>query len=827
MIKSAVDKGRDWLSFALIAFGVPILIALLGYLGTWEERSELRQQTIEMSLDDTLAALAADVEPERFFCRLLRNVERLVFSGQNSQKSFRQIRDNLRNRFPGVFSFTFLDGKGGVVSELCDDVVPSRMLRRFFEAYIRFLRGDSKALDSESFLIRNFFGIFTPVGSQIHGNIYHVASSHMKRYLYLSQPYDGGMLIVHLNHVQDWEAFPLRDRVYRANLRAVTRHSRLRLALCESSDSIISRAVPPGLNRYLLEKSRLRYEQTNEQVINDNGFVWKWRRCGPSFLLAAVLRANPVERLKEERQFVLLTAIALSVILAYLTRTAFYHDFGRIPSIRLRLIAGFIFATGLPLIVMATTAGTYVAERRQVLERIRHSEVGQTLQSFDRMLPMSFGALAEKLGKEFSPLCLPDISPFASAAAFITPLSKKFSADLEVLYDPDGRPRLELRRGTKLALDGKWLNLWAKLARQILQNMNTGERSLAALQSSTLQVGSSSVNNFPEAAEMHRDSVNVSSSTFTADPGAGSDLLLPRMSGMLCRVARFTVSGVDIIVSGWPMIDSRRYNHFLVLMVWTGEKFVRDFLNRRLANCQRGLTDTELWAWNPDSPTSCVPVRSRVEPWVKPFLSRIRVGGSTIRIRAQGDNGEVRLITAVRAENITGYHLIAVGNDRMIRAELQALGWRFSFAGLTMSLISLTIGILLARTFLEPISKLQHGVEALSERRFAERLPEGDQGEFGDLIRAFNEMMEGFSDLEVARIVQENLFPRIPPSPGSWRIDGVSMSATELGGDYFDYLAIGERRAAIIVGDVSGHGVSAALVMAMAKALTVHPLTGL
>jgi sigma-B regulation protein RsbU (phosphoserine phosphatase) len=73
-------------------------------------------------------------------------------------------------------------------------------------------------------------------------------------------------------------------------------------------------------------------------------------------------------------------------------------------------------------------------------------------------------------------------------------------------------------------------------------------------------------------------------------------------------------------------------------------------------------------------------------------------------------------------------------------------------------------------------------------------------------------------ELEIAREVQEHLFPqRLPPAPG---LDycGQCRPAREVGGDYYDFLDLPDGRLGIAVGDVSGKGVGAALMMASLEA---------
>ena len=73
-------------------------------------------------------------------------------------------------------------------------------------------------------------------------------------------------------------------------------------------------------------------------------------------------------------------------------------------------------------------------------------------------------------------------------------------------------------------------------------------------------------------------------------------------------------------------------------------------------------------------------------------------------------------------------------------------------------------------------------------------------------------------ELEIAREVQEHLFPqRLPHVPG---LDycGQCRSAREVGGDYYDFLELSDGRLGMAIGDVSGKGVSAALLMASLEA---------
>jgi hypothetical protein len=80
-------------------------------------------------------------------------------------------------------------------------------------------------------------------------------------------------------------------------------------------------------------------------------------------------------------------------------------------------------------------------------------------------------------------------------------------------------------------------------------------------------------------------------------------------------------------------------------------------------------------------------------------------------------------------------------------------------------------------------------------------------------------------ELETARGIQSSILPDLPP-----RLHGVDLAhaylpATEVGGDFYDVLALNDGRLAVAVGDVAGHGVSSGLVMSMAKSALAVQVT--
>ena len=77
-------------------------------------------------------------------------------------------------------------------------------------------------------------------------------------------------------------------------------------------------------------------------------------------------------------------------------------------------------------------------------------------------------------------------------------------------------------------------------------------------------------------------------------------------------------------------------------------------------------------------------------------------------------------------------------------------------------------------------------------------------------------------ELRLGREIQQNLIPKVVPTVDGLNIEGLMLPAKEIGGDYYDYIKTlhkqGEGKLGIVIGDVSGKGVAAGLIMATAKA---------
>ncbi len=124
----------------------------------------------------------------------------------------------------------------------------------------------------------------------------------------------------------------------------------------------------------------------------------------------------------------------------------------------------------------------------------------------------------------------------------------------------------------------------------------------------------------------------------------------------------------------------------------------------------------------------------------------------------------------------------------------------------------------------ETVGRRRDGSEIPIEVSFSDMVLQGKPrlvGFIRDITerkRAERELMENQEQFRVARDIQQRLFPKSAPAFPGFDIAGGSFPAEATGGDYFDYLHMVNGRLGIVVGDVTGHGVGPALLMAETRA---------
>ena len=161
------------------------------------------------------------------------------------------------------------------------------------------------------------------------------------------------------------------------------------------------------------------------------------------------------------------------------------------------------------------------------------------------------------------------------------------------------------------------------------------------------------------------------------------------------------------------------------------------------------------------------------------------------------------------------------------RMRLQ-LGTNVAIA-LAVALLVVAIALVVSRTVTRPVRALASAAERVAAGDLDARAEVARGDEIGALAEAFDTMVPKLRDglrmsssLEMAKHVQQRLLPTEPPTHAGFDIAGLSRYCDETGGDYYDFFELGtpdEPRTCVVLGDVTGHGVAAAMLMATGRAL--------
>ena len=216
--------------------------------------------------------------------------------------------------------------------------------------------------------------------------------------------------------------------------------------------------------------------------------------------------------------------------------------------------------------------------------------------------------------------------------------------------------------------------------------------------------------------------------------------------------------------------------------------------------------------------------------WDDPLLWWGEISGSLT------DLATGRLATEYVAANLNATPNIAMRHLFSSAAEIDALAWAtLLVAGFLLfdvyAAAALMAGFMIVGLS-RAVNRLSRGTEAVRRGDFGVRIPVRRRDQVGDLQRSFNEMAGNLEilvataaqkeslekELELARNLQKSLLPGDLPAGGGVEFATLFEPSAAIGGDYFDVLRLSDDELAVIIADVSGHGLSSGLRMAMLKA---------
>ncbi|HEY2931748.1 MAG TPA: SpoIIE family protein phosphatase [Acidobacteriota bacterium] len=264
-------------------------------------------------------------------------------------------------------------------------------------------------------------------------------------------------------------------------------------------------------------------------------------------------------------------------------------------------------------------------------------------------------------------------------------------------------------------------------------------------------------------------------------------------------------------------------------------------LNRGLVETLKQKTGVEISQFSPaagsEEQKSASPNRSAItirigpnadkaDPNFKPSSRSVWVLVLQPQERSNGDVSlaAFSLLAPLSIRDIFNYYF---QNSREVAKFLYVLLLLVGGALLFVELVSVVIGLVIARSITRSVHQLSLGTSSILAGNFDYRVAASDRDQLGQLAQTFNQMSSRIQQLlvesaekqrlekeiEIAREVQSQLFPRYVPKSSRLDLSGTCLPAQGVSGDYYDFLSY-SNSIDLIIGDISGKGISAALLMA-------------
>ncbi|MFQ5706119.1 MAG: SpoIIE family protein phosphatase [bacterium] len=167
--------------------------------------------------------------------------------------------------------------------------------------------------------------------------------------------------------------------------------------------------------------------------------------------------------------------------------------------------------------------------------------------------------------------------------------------------------------------------------------------------------------------------------------------------------------------------------------------------------------------------------------------------------------------------------ILATGYEKDVYASRDSLRKTLIQVFLFVIFVGVLAVYFIIRQMFKPVQRLTDSTKEVAKGNWEVSIDYKTHDEIGMLAQAFNAMVQSlrenariWHEFNVARDMQAQMLPDTYPEVAGIQISAKSIPAKEVGGDFYDFLNLDGGKFGVVIGDVSGHGVSAAMVMTAA-----------
>lgn len=781
---------KGWFSFFLkhgAPVGLFVLIPLLTalYLGhniiTLEQNKHISE--LSAKIEDNLADIESEISPESFLLKVGRGAWCTFNRTRGNRNEFWDYYRNLNGFLKTKSDIYFYDGQGSMRTPSEFNLKSKYLATKLWELITCSYEERVERFARIKLQIKGFLGYEFRPSDFLDGRdrLIPIIVNSKSGYIYwmnsLDNPKEGILLIF-------WD-IP-SDSLRLHNI--LKRYS-------PKFDAGFLRDVDGGIEHFVAEKKGKTeggnpeelYVKTvilgqKESFIDEKGIVWKFSKVS-DFCILAGLQSKNIEYGKYHKYFIgLIVFLAIVITLAYI----FIEKQDNLYiSIRVKLVGLFLIAVFTPVIGFGFIGYQYVSDMRNNLYTSVWNEGRDILLNIDRELGRSGNVFRDdfrKLAEDFQHY---DSNPESR---------KKINESLEK------HELCIIER--RLASDASLISyIHNSLVFDKIMEV-TEAFSKCCIDTTT---DSNLMDDLNPALRNAMKSPESALTSFWSKPDNVQDF----------------VFGATECYIYWVYIQNMLNQTEFFLAMRATDKVLREHLRQRLIECKTNPKEKNYIIVAYNNKTGELFPSNAFYNALKTFARRVEYMGKPIENEIELDSKKL-LLLGLKSTKLRGYSFYAFYPHEKIEAELNGIKRNISLGIIFFVFTALAIGFVLSETFLYPVKRLGDGVKAIKARDSDFRIESLQNDEFGALALSFNKMIGDLKEMQLAKYIQESLLPNSIPQLDGYELCFSNRMASAIGGDYFDAILLDNEHLCIIIGDVSGHGVASALVMAIAKAIFYH-----
>lgn len=760
---------------------LPFLIAgYLGYQTVANERVRHFDQIVA-ELDKTVVQAQYELDTATFLRKIGRGAWLKLRQHVNGANNFASYCSSLQNFLPVEFDFYAFDKEGSLITPASLPLRSRYIAGRLWEIvraspieqnrlFLR-IKKQLKTFVGSEFRISRFLeerdNCFPIIARHRHGMVYWVNDQ--------NNPAHGILMIF-------WELPSSEFRLSEVGSRYLKNFDSLFAASGENSIRTFGREPVFEQQAADIYRRIALLEQNN--VFDSEERLWAGRKIDDYWLVAGARTAVSSFDLMQMQLHIGLLLLAILAVAAYFWAIGYENFF--LP-LRVKLLALFLMAVMMPIMGFAYLGYRYLDDREQTLRATVANHSRQLLFAMDE----SFSNAGASFFDDFATL----------SKRLFTQNDARLKADILARIESNDLISIELRDARKAEM------LFFQQNELFFEGMREVSDAF-----SRYCIDNTLGSSLTDAIDPILDMVIRS-------PEAGMNFFFVRPQ----EVHKMEFGSVPMFIF-WDIFSGKSAQPLYTFIVQSVHRLMQKLVRQRMQKARDSKSSAPyILAASSNRTGEWLPASIKNASALKKIVSQTQFSDkpvdATVIIA-----GDAYLLTGLHGKFITDYCLFAFYPLRLIDQDI-ASQRRLIRSGIALFLVlALMAGWLLSDVFLLPITRLGEGVNAIKARNSDFRIVSNQKDEFGDLAENFNQMISDLKEMQLAKDVQESLLPSQPPVVPGYQISFANRMASAVGGDYFDVRVLGCDRVCVIIGDVTGHGVGSALVMAMAKAIVYQGL---